>query len=84
MKKRNWIIPIIALSSVFWSCSTDTPPAPAENPSQSSAAENSVPADEEKSDTGKGVALISIETKNKADNVMDFAGAFFNFTNGSL
>lgn len=72
MKKRNWIIPIIALSSVFWSCSTDTPPAPAENPSQSSAAENSVPADEEKSDTGKGVALISIETKNKADNVMDF------------
>ena len=72
MKKRNWIIPIIALSSVFWSCSTDTPPAPAENPSQSSAAENSVPADEEKSDAGKGVALISIETKNKADNVMDF------------
>lgn len=72
MKKRNWIIPIIALSSVFWSCSTDTPPAPAENPSQSSAAENSVPADEEKSNTGKGVALISIETKNKADNVMDF------------
>lgn len=72
MKKRNWIIPIIALFSVFWSCSTDTPPAPAENPSQSSAAENSVPADEEKNDTGKGVALISIETKNKADNVMDF------------
>lgn len=72
MKKRNWIIPIIALSSVFWSCSTDTPPAPAENLSQSSAAENSVPADEEKSDTGKGVALISIETKNKADNVIDF------------
>ncbi len=72
MKKRNWILPIIALSSVFWSCSADTPPAPAENPSQSTAAENSVPADEEKSDTGKGVALISIETKNKADNVMDF------------
>ncbi|MBQ6944830.1 MAG: CotH kinase family protein [Ruminococcus sp.] len=72
MKKRNWIIPIIALSSVFWSCSADTPSAPAENPSQSTAAENSVPADEEKSDTGKGVALISIETKNKADNVMDF------------
>ena len=72
MKKRNWIIPIIALSSAFWSCSTDTPPAPAENPSQSTAAENSVPADEEKSDTGKGVALISIETINKAENVMDF------------
>ncbi len=72
MKKRNWIIPIIALSSVFWSCSTDTPPAPAETPSQSSAAENSTPAEEQDSDTGKGVALISIETKNKADNVMDF------------
>ena len=72
MKKRNWIIPIIALSSVFWSCSADTPPAPAETPSQSSAAENSTPAEEQDSDTGKGVALISIETKNKADNVMDF------------
>jgi hypothetical protein len=72
MKKRNWIIPIIALSSVFWSCSADTPPAPAETPSQSSAAENSTPAEEQESDTGKGVALISIETKNKADNVMDF------------
>lgn len=72
MKKRNWIIPIIALSSVFWSCSSDTPPAPAETPSQSSAAENSTPAEEQESDTGKGVALISIETKNKADNVMDF------------
>ncbi len=72
MKKRNWIIPIIALSSVFWSCSADTPPAPAETPSQSSAAENSTPAEEQDSDTGKGVALISIETKNKADNIMDF------------
>ncbi len=72
MKKRNWIIPIIALSSVFWSCSTDTPSAPAETPSQSYAAENSTPAEEQESDTGKGVALISIETKNKADNVMDF------------
>lgn len=72
MKKRNWIIPIIALSSVFWSCSADTPPAPAETPSQSSAAENSTPAEEQDSDTGKCVALISIETKNKADNVMDF------------
>lgn len=72
MKKRNWIIPIIALSSVFWSCSADTPPAPAETPSQSSAAENSTLAEEQDSDTGKGVALISIETKNKADNVMDF------------
>ncbi len=72
MKKRNWIIPIIALSSVFWSCSADTPPAPAETSSQSSAAENSTPAEEQESDTGKGVALISIETKNKADNVMDF------------
>ena len=72
MKKRNWIIPIIALSSAFWSCSTDTPPAPAETPSQSSAAENSTPAEEQDSDTGKGVALISIETINKAENVMDF------------
>lgn len=72
MKKRNWIIPIIALCSVFWSCSADTPSAPAETPSQSSAAENSTPAEEQESDTGKGVALISIETKNKADNVMDF------------
>lgn len=72
MKKRNWIIPIIALSSIFWSCSADTPPSPSENPSQSSAAENSASVEEEKSVAGKGVALISIETKNKADNVMDF------------
>lgn len=71
MKKRNWIIPII-LSSAFWSCSTDTPPAPAENPSQSSVAEDTAAAEEKESDAGKDVALISIETINKAENVMDF------------
>ena len=73
MKKANKILPIIAASMMMWGCAEKSDiSTPSDSTPPSTEAVTEEATEETKSEAGNGIALISIETINKAENVMDF------------
>ncbi len=73
MKKTIRILPMIAASVIMCGCTDKNDmPSPADRTPLTTESTEVEPTKENNSETGKGIALINIETKNKESNVLDF------------